>query len=350
MPSDPPSLLTAPTPVSGLCVTDASPSPHAITLRYAPAPAARDHRPEVASAFRRLLDPLRPALPPPGLVGDVQVMVKAESIKAIISEDYDYADRLDRAAASLRAYVTTPVVDRCTEAEATLSRRLGDARRELSEETEQWDRAIEFFREERRRERDEMLERHSAEQREYGEKWAAPGALLPFSKPSSELLKMRKMQKDLALAKRFDEARQIKRQVEAMQAVEAKAGEQRAMAAIRAGYQALQERQQKEKLCFDGHETRNALFLEQEKQRAIEPLEMRIKAIKNGREENFVQQTWKARKIPSQAPVLRYAPVVTAHARSRLNDFRNYDGPERLNLDTHTVRRFATRKRTKGNR
>jgi hypothetical protein len=267
-------------------------------------------------------------------------MIKNESVRAIIAEDYDRAALLEQAADRLRS--RPAATDRRSVVVTALANRECDAERELETEQEQWEVAIVHFQSEQARLRAELQARHAAEREELGRRWAASGSLLPYSKASPDLLKLRKMQKALALAKRFDEAKQVKRQAEAVQAGEARAAEKRAIAAVRAAERALAERQQREIACFEEHERRNLVYLEREREKLTEPIVMHIRAIRNEKSEIAAIATRARRETRLQR---QRTAVVNPRARTRAHDFRACDGPEKLNLDLQTVRKFAVRKR-----
>jgi hypothetical protein len=332
MKSDTPFAARFPSPISGFCVTDTSPSAQSITLRSR----------EAESSLRGLLDPDRPVLPGPTLVPEVRLLLKEELINAIVSEDYAFGSQLESAAALLRASNTVNH-ERRLDGERSLSARLEGARRELQAEQGQWLTAITEFQAEQQRLRQEMQARHAAEQIAYEEKWRGAAALIPYTKPSPELLDRRKVQKELALARRFGEAAQLKGEVAAMQAAEAKGGEERAMAAVHAGFAALVERQRRELDCFNEHERRNIAYVEQERTKAVTPLAMLIRALENAAGRTAEEQAGRRERRGRPQPTV----VITPRARTRLKDFRIYDEPERLDLDGQAIRRFVATKRRK---
>jgi hypothetical protein len=74
---------------------------------------------------------------------------------------------------------------------------------------------------------------------------------------------------------------------------------------------------------------------------------MLIRALQNERNEVAAVA---ARARREARPPRPKAAVVNPRARTRAHDFRACDGPVRLNLDSHTVRKFAERKRSKQQR
>jgi hypothetical protein len=334
--ADSPGLIReAPTPTSGVCITDGSPSPRDISLRIQPGDDAQ-------AAFQGLLD--RRELPPEHLVRKVHAVIKSESVAAIVAEDYDYAERLEEVAQFLREIQEQQVGgERFTE----VAKRLDRARADLDAERGEWEDVLDRFREEQWEQRQALKGEHREAVLQYEEQWNDPAALIPYSKPSPDLLRLRKMQKSLALAKRFREAKDIKERADAMQATEARLGEERAMAAIRQGFQVLREKQQREIACFDEHEKRNVAFLELERDRATLPMVMLIKSLEIAVEAEAPGE----RKVSTIRPEKRPAASgpVTPHARIQIKDFKGTDEPGRLNLNAAAVRKFAARRRAKMN-
>jgi hypothetical protein len=313
------------------CVNDASPFPHEIVLRSSD---------DVSSAFHHLM--LQRVLPPQQLVRRVHAMIKSESVKAIVAENYDYAAELEAAAEFLRSKVDGVQQN---ETEKSIQRRLHKAQLELQAENREWDEVLDGFREAQHRQRKAMLDDHIAAQAEYEERWTRATALLPYSKPSAELLQLRKMQKALARAKRFKEAKEVKERADAMQAKEAQVGEMRAMASIRAGFEALKERQQKAVECFEEHERRSIAFLEQERARVIEPIMMLIRSLENAYE-RFSEQHVAVERRPATRTD-QPARAVAVRPATSLMTYRTSEEPPRLQLNAQAVRKFAAQKRQK---
>jgi hypothetical protein len=249
-------------------------------------------------------------------------------VKAIISEDYDYAERLERLSTDRRL-----TADR-REQSSVLAERIKKARADLADENEEWDRLFDAFRREQRRQREELVASHAEAELRYEAKWNRADALVAFSKSSPELLRLRKMQKTLALARKFAEAREVKQRADAMQRQEARTGEERAIGSVRAGLLALQQRQQRELECFNRHERGLLARLEIERAKATEPLVTLIRTLKAATE-----------RAEGPVRIPRKPIVANSRAASQLDEFKRSDEPQRLGLNPRTVRRFAAKSR-----
>lgn len=320
-----------------LTVTDISPSPQSIVLSD-PVSAALD-------AFLK-----RREIPPPEMIQPVLELMKSESVKAIIAEDYDYAEQLDKGAHELRRQRQwSSNVMKASETSKALDEKLAKARSELKAESDEWDRVLAEFKVVQQQQRNAMLEDHVREQREYEEKWNDPAMLIPFTKPSPQLLQLRKMQKKMALVKRFSEAKEIKRQAEQMQREEAKEAEKKAMATIKAGFDNVIERQRREIQCFDEHERRSITYIEQERKKATEPIEKQIRALEQAKQQEVEKQSVITRKTvvrkveDSRRGVI---PVGPPNPTSRqFMEYRKNEDPPRLNLNTMNLKRFVANRR-----
>jgi hypothetical protein len=271
-------------------------------------------------------------------------MLKQETVRAIMAEDYPLGARLEAAGAFLReARQRQMERAQATETARTLAARVESARQELEDEHSQWENALAEFRQGQERLRKELLAKHDEEQRAYETKWGLARSVMPYAKPSRDLLQLQRVHKVLALTRRFDEAGQVLSEAEAMQAVETRRGEERAKASICTGYDQLLEKQRKELACFDGHERRTLEFLEQERQNGETPLVMLIRALEGPAGKLTQEQVDKGRKERKKR--LQRAVVVPPKLQTRFKDFRGGDDPPKLPLDRQGIKKFAAHRR-----
>lgn len=330
--------------VSGFNVTDASPSPDVIELRE-----EESDRTEVESALIMLLEERE--IPEERLIPPVLDVLRTESVNAIVNEEYDYAEQLENATNYLREHWEMQSnANRAYEIERAVARKVQRVKGQLQAEYDAWDRVLHDFKIEQEKQRQIMLEDHVREQEEYEEKWRDPSMMMPFSKPSAQLMELRRTQKRMALAKRFNEAKQIKERADQMQIAEGLAAEKRVMVAIQAGYDALIEKQKREVECFDEHERRTIAYIELERRKATEPIERQIQALEvTHRQESEKSATMKHRKTivwrvdESKRSPMRTA-VGTPRSRQLLEYKRSRDQP-RLNLNTLTLKRYVANHR-----
>jgi hypothetical protein len=96
------------------------------------------------------------------------------------------------------------------------------------------------------------------------------------------------------------------------------------------------ERQRREEECFDEHERRTCAYLEMERERAVAQMGT-VRCAIEGTPETIAQRHG---KVASGRTVM-----VTQHERTRLGDFRICDEPERLTLDSQTIKKIAAKRR-----
>jgi len=150
-----------------------------------------------------------------------------------------------------------------------LQQRLETAEQAQKDLSEHWNAIIQNCKAKASESRQCVVERHQAEILAFEEAWSRPEAMLPFSKPSSKLLQIRKMQKSLALSRNFAEAKSLKQQAEQLQREESQAAEKRATQAMKLEYQQLMESHQRELECEELNWTRKLTVLETERDKAI---------------------------------------------------------------------------------
>ena len=331
--------------VSGFTVTDASPSPDVIELREE-APPDGD---EVEHALILLLEEHQ--VPEERLIPQVLDLMRTESVNAIVSEEYDYAEKLENGQNFLREHwKMSTSVNRANEIEKAVERKLNKVKEQLQAEYEAWERVLRDFRVEQEKQRQIMLEDHEQDKLEYEEKWKDPAMMKPYSKPSAQLMELRRTQKRMALAKRFNEAKMIKERADQLQLAEGIQAEKRVLVSIQAGYDALIEKQKREIECFDEHERRTVAYIELEKRKACQPIERQIQALEATRRGEMEKSaTAKQRKtIAWRVDESRRSPMRTAvgtpRSRQLLDYKRSRDQP-RLNLNTVTLKRYVANHR-----
>lgn len=333
--------LTSQGQVGVVCVpavVDAAPSPHEIVLKD-----------DVSLAMNAFLN--KREIPSPELLPKVLELMKSECVKAIIDEDYDYAEQLENGRHRLRQHRQwSRNVIRASETEKAIEEKIERAKVELKAENDEWAKVLSEFKMVQGQQRKTMLDDHVREQREYEEKWNDPAMLIPFSKPSPQLLQLRKQQKKMALAKRFSEAKEIKQIADKMQLAEGKEAEKKAMATIKAGFDVIVERQKREIECFDEHERRSLAYIEQERKKATEPIEKQIRALELAKQQESDKHVATARKsVVRKLEENRGRGVVTVAAPNpvskQLMDYRRADEPLRLNLNTMNMKRYVANRR-----
>lgn len=326
------------TPVSGFVVTDTSPSPNVITLSQN----------DVQKAYNDLI--MQGIIPPDNLKKDVLSLIKAQSVNAIMDEDYDFAEHLEECSQMIRCVMHTEQYQSKREkVDKTIEQRLSKARQELEEENEEWDNVLYNFLESQNQEKEALIKKHQEARELYQDQWRDPAMMIPFNKPSTRLLQLRKIQKSLALTKKFAEAKRIKMQADDLALIEAEDAKRRAYDVIRKGYQTLLEQQAKEIECFDEHQRRSENYILLEKMRLTEPIKKLIHSLEISQDHDTKAPLTST--IPQNTMVRgvkvspRSTDAATPRTVKRLKDYKVNDEPPKLNLNGLALRRFAASKR-----
>ncbi|OHT12986.1 hypothetical protein TRFO_16937 [Tritrichomonas foetus] len=323
-----------PTPVSGFTVTDSNPSPKEITLM-----TSLDDDP-IYQAMNNLIE--NHEIPPPEIQREVLCMMKKESVHCIVTENYDRAEAIEESTVYLRQYMQAEFSTiKAEQDKIAIEKRIEKVKKEIKLENAEWDQVLKSFKEEQKKMRKVLLKQHQEEQIKYEEKWAEPNMMIPFNKPSSQLLQLRKQQKSLALTKKFTEAKALKAKADQLQKLEAADAEKRAIAAIRNGYQILLDKQKRELECFDEHERRSYTYINSEKMKLIEPLEKLYRSLNITKEDRIDPHTMSKREVKKDERL----PQATPRSKKTYNEFRTTEDTSKLNLNGVKLRRFVANKR-----
>lgn len=338
-----------PTPISGFSVHDVNPSPHMITL---------ESDDPISIAMNRLIE--FGEIPPEEQRTQVIYMMKREGVSAMINEEYDKAKKIEEAQFYLREFLQNDFAQKKSEfARNAIETKIQTAQNELDIEKGEWDELLKSYKERQQNERLKLIEQHKEEQDKFSEKWAQQSTLIPYKKPSSQLLQLRKMQKNLALTKNFSEAKSIKQKADELQRIETIEAEKRIKQAIWIGHQTLLEKQKKELDCFDEHTQRTCDFILLKKQELIDPIMKLIKSLKTGypcyyitedTSESRSKSTLNSTASSQQSKTLpkpKSKPIqATPRTKQKLNDFRREVEPSKLNINSIIIKEYVHTKRT----
>jgi hypothetical protein len=216
-------------------------------------------------------------LPPSSLSADVLAHLEWRAFDSLRREDYISARKVEDAIGILTDYYRSQKAEDVHSDETAIIReRLSQARDNLKARSREWSHIFGLFQTEQVQLRGELLERHRAEALQFSENWSNPAYMISFTKPSNKLISLRKRQKELALAKDFESALEIKMDVDQLRRAEALTAEERAENSMRLAYETMIERHRREVECFVEHQRRTELFLKKERMRVIEPIERLI--------------------------------------------------------------------------
>lgn len=209
-------------------------------------------------------------IPEPGIRLDVISLARRETVDATLNEDYDRANDLKRA-----IDVITQIMQRdkanFSDANMTneLKGRLEEAKLSQKEIESHYDEIINQQKDEEMHRREQLQQTHDDEIQRFQEYWQSPEAMIPFAKPSVELLQIRKMQKAYAIAHDFTGAKMMKTKAESLQKIETQEAQKRAFTTMKIEYEQLLEKHRKETEVGEMNWQRKLETLEKAKKDAL---------------------------------------------------------------------------------
>lgn len=300
-------------------------------------------------AYKELLNEGIP--PPPHLIAPVQMMLNRAYVRALKTENYDEGIKIDRAMKINGGKIEENLVtQRRNDRMQTIHYRLSQAENDYVNKDKEWKEIFDGFYQEQNQLREELKTRQQQEEDEFANRWGDPSNFKTYNKPSPALLQLRKIQKEYAMARDFENAKIVRKQADDLQKQETENAERRALDAMLLEHQKLEEKHKKEITCFNEKEKRTELFLSTNRQSELRPLEMLIRQLKisinSSKPQNLkpqrtsFQSTARTRAYVAQNITL---PPKDRKTVSQLNTFRNKDEPVKLELSGFDVKKLMRR-------
>ena len=289
--------------------------------------------------------------PPPHLVASVQQMLYHAYVRAVQTENYDEGIKIDRAMKMNGNFLEERLeTERRNEQRQALVARLNQAETEYKDKDEEWKNILQTFKKEQEQMRAELQQKHQQEEDEFAEVWGNPENFIEFNKPSPNLLALRKMQKECAMGRDFEAAKNVKMEADKLQKKETEEAERRALQAMILAHQKLEFRQQREVKCFEERERRTELFITNERDQELVPLQMLIKQLNQALNQNEPQNLKPQKKefVSTARTRVNVAESLSLPPKDRnlvnqLNTYRVKDEPQKLELSGFDVKRMMKR-------
>lgn len=227
---------------------------------------------------------------PPFLMRDAIIdYARRQSLQFMVDENYDAAYKNDLSVNDLLLELSKDSGGYTTESiTRNLESRIEMAKEQRHASNEKYQKRIATVKENEQKKLQQLIEIQSCERKQFELDCQSAEFLQRFSKPSKKLLQIRKIQKALALAHKFDEAKTIKAEGDALQRSETIQAKRRAIRYIRTSYQKLLEKQQNQLNCAAENKDRKirALLDQLERENAANQnltrqLEIRLKETKS---------------------------------------------------------------------
>ncbi|OHT03817.1 hypothetical protein TRFO_01514 [Tritrichomonas foetus] len=223
---------------------------------------------EIKFALDRLIK--KGIIPEYQIRNDVISLARRDTVIAMLNEDYDRADALENAIAILAQSIKadSSLMEDKTSTE-TIKNRLDLAKASQKQIEAHWNEIIEQQKEIERLRRETLQQSQESDIRSFKEKWEQPEAMIPFTKPSVELLQIRQQQKAYAIAHKFIDAKAMKIKADKLQKIETEIARKRAAQVMKAEYEQILEKHRKEVEAGEMNWARKLETLEMEKQAAL---------------------------------------------------------------------------------
>jgi hypothetical protein len=207
-------------------------------------------------------------------------------IEAAAAKEYITAARLARAEKDLRDYFhSLENRDRAVRSVETAATPSSGLISRLQTTWRRFEHKIEHVRRERENAMAELRLSHEHELKEFQEKWASPGALKPFSKPSPNLLQLREIERRKVLLMDYEGAEQTRRQADLLEMEETARARDRIIRGRQSNVEQIRRRQQMEIEAADRLTRKKLCHLENERDAAVVPLRRQLERAKQ-RERN----------------------------------------------------------------
>ena len=195
------------------------------------------------------------------------------SLQFIIDEDYDKAKENDKHVNNLiklykddgynNFYDNYLSIENWSNLKTNLESRLEVAKNQQKENNRKFiERSLELKKDQERK-LFELDRLHEEERQKFIESCSSSSFLHRFSKPSSHLLQLRHLQKQLAIQHNFNEAKKIKIEADKLQLKETKEARLKASDCVRKLYKMIIERQMMQKQCVIDNTIRKTTALEE---------------------------------------------------------------------------------------
>ena len=303
-------------------------------------------------AIERLMT--RKRRPPDEMVSPLKAYIKKSLANAIIDQDYDSAEYLKEAEDRLNAQKVEDVNFKAEKSKRikTVDDRISGMKERIEEIKAKWAEKIANFDREKKEKLDEIKAKHEAELDRFEEHWNESTTMMAFSKPSPQLLQIRKLQRTSALANDFQRARELKRKGDDLEKLETQQATQKATLAMQVAYKNLKEKQSKELEFTTMNWRRQLIMMQGERDSELKQANLCLKQLQLKKDECKAS---KVRPLSCITPKRRepkaLATPTTPRTRRQLADYRFISTQEKLTLmgfdvkDVVRGRRPATAKR-----
>lgn len=218
-------------------------------------------------------------LPSPDLRDGVIQYINHKKVDALCESDYDQAEMCDEQMMEFTKLINQENCARSNEDRARIVEfRLNRLNEERMELERQWNHKIERQQQANQRRIEKLEEKHEKELEDFREKWKSNDYLKQFNKSSPKLLQLRYQEKQLAISRRYTDAKEVKRIADKLQIEEEKQMQIAIEKKISIEFSKLNEKQQKEIESANDHNDKIITQLQLQKIKDLKPYEQQLKS------------------------------------------------------------------------
>jgi hypothetical protein len=287
-------------------------------------------------------------LPPDEMIPALRAYLCDRVLAAIMAQDYDEAARWKDL---VNRIASDEVGEKRHQEEqrlklCTVEERIRVTRQALAEIRAKWCEKMSAFELEKRGKLDEMQMRHEQEILKFREHWAEPSTLLAFTKPSTQLMVLRRQQRLSALADEFSRAKELKKRGDELERIETAEAERKASASMKAVHRNLLRRHVQEAEHAQMNWERQYKNLAIERDSEVEKVELSLRQLELRHTEI---RTGRGRS--ASALIRTPTPASSATSRVRkVSEFKSGANQPKLPLNALGRQRMRVRRGHEGKR
>lgn len=257
---------------------------------------------------------------------------RRQSLKHMVVEDYDSAFKNDLIVNNLLLEYSRDSGGFVTDTAArNIESRIASAQKQKQYTNQQYHQRLNEMKEREQTKLQNLMDTQEQERVQFEANCTKPEFLQKFSKPSTRLLQMRKIQRQLAIAHEFEKAKMVKLQADQLQRDETAVAKRRAVECIKKNYAQLLERQQTQLECAKQNSDRKIMALENQMEKELEANRNLARGL-----ESKLQETKQKKSClpPLQASPAKAQPKGAFH---QMQTFKKKEEVTQLNLNLTNI-------------
>lgn len=268
--------------------------------------------------------------------------IERRRLDAIESGDYEKAFNMDKLSMQIQQGYNNRRSQMSKDTRVQeLQEKIEDAKNELYVKKKDWEQMIQIEKQKCTEEVYLLDAKHESDLKQFDQKWEDPNNLRLFSKPSQQLLQMRKVERTLVLQRSYQKASLTRKQADKIEKSETKINQQKALLDMKFQREKIIEQQDKERETIEIKIRQRMSVLNMKMRQDLEVLEKRVKKL-----EILMHQAKSGRVDIVNRPQTPPAECkLTPRTSSKLVEFRSSTYYKPLNI--RPIQSTPTRKKRK---